>query len=166
MRDLRSEVLSSADRWLFRVMLLVSIYFTMRGHNSPGGGFIGGLIASAAFMLHFLAGGQRFDRLAGVISPETVIGVGLFAALSTAVAPLFTGGILLESHIWRLSVPAVGEVKLVSSLFFDLGVYLVVVGVVIAVLVSLGIEGGAIADEIAADRPGGGTDDKTNGGVA
>ncbi len=146
---MRSSVLEVADRWLFRVMLVVSLYYTMRGHNAPGGGFIGGLIASAAFMLHFLAGGQRFDRLSGVISPETVIGVGLAASLATAAAPIFVGGVLLESHIWLLDVPVVGEVKLVSSLFFDLGVYLVVVGVVIAVLVSLGVEGGALdpADE-------------------
>lgn len=144
MNTLRSTVLEVADRWLFRVMLVVSVYYTMRGHNAPGGGFIGGLIASAAFMLHFLAGGQRFDRLSGVISPETVIGVGLTASLATAAAPLFVGGVLLESHIWRLDVPVIGEVKLVSSLFFDLGVYLVVIGVVLTVLVSLGVEGGAI----------------------
>jgi multisubunit Na+/H+ antiporter MnhB subunit len=155
MNDIRSTVLTTADRWLFRVMLVVSIYYTMRGHNAPGGGFIGGLIASAAFMLHFLAGGQRFDRLAGVVAPETVIGAGLAIALATASAPLFVGGVLLESHIWRIDVPVVGDVKLVSSLFFDLGVYLVVVGVVLAVLVSLGIEGGAIAsdDELKGDQP-------------
>ena len=153
MNDLRSTVLATADRWLFRVMLIVSIYYTMRGHNAPGGGFIGGLIASAAFMLHFLAGGQRFDRLRGVVSPETVIGAGLATSLVTAGAPLFVGGVLLESHIWRLDIPLVGEVKLVSSVFFDLGVYLVVVGVVLAVLVSLGIEGGALAadDELEGD---------------
>lgn len=149
MKNLRSTVLEVADRWLFRVMLVVSLYYTMRGHNAPGGGFIGGLIASAAFMLHFLAGGQRFDRLSGVVSPETVIGVGLAASLATAAAPMFVGGVLLESHIWLLDIPVIGEVKLVSSLFFDLGVYLVVVGVVLAVLVSLGVEGGALdtADE-------------------
>lgn len=144
MSNVRSTVLTVADRWLFRVMLVVSFYYTMRGHNAPGGGFVGGLIAGAAFMLHFLAGGQRFDRLSGVVSPETVIGVGLASSLATAVAPVFVGGVLLESHIWRLDLPVVGDVKLVSSLFFDLGVYLVVVGVVIAVLVSLGIEGGAL----------------------
>ena len=149
MKNLRSTVLEVADRWLFRVMLVVSLYYTMRGHNAPGGGFIGGLIASAAFMLHFLAGGQRFDRLSGVVSPETVIGVGLAASLATAAAPMFVGGVLLESHIWLIDIPVIGEVKLVSSLFFDLGVYLVVVGVVLAVLVSLGVEGGALdtADE-------------------
>lgn len=142
---LLSTILSVADRWLFRVMLVVSAYFTMRGHNAPGGGFIGGLVASAAFVLHFLAGGQRFDRLRSVIPPETVIGIGLATSLITAAAPLFVGGVLLESHIWQLDIPVVGDVKLVSSVFFDLGVYLVVVGVVLAVLVSLGIEGGAIA---------------------
>lgn len=153
MSNVRSTVLTVADRWLFRVMLVVSFYYTMRGHNAPGGGFVGGLIAGAAFMLHFLAGGQRFDRLSGVVSPETVIGVGLAASLATAVAPVFVGGVLLESHIWRLDLPVVGDVKLVSSLFFDLGVYLVVVGVVIAVLVSLGIEGGALEGADDGDLP-------------
>lgn len=144
MKNLRSTVLEVADRWLFRVMLVVSLYYTMRGHNAPGGGFVGGLIAGAAFMLHFLAGGQRFDRLSGVVSPETLIGLGLAVSLATSAAPLLMGGVLLESHIWFLDIPVVGEVKLVSSLFFDLGVYLVVIGVVLAVLVSLGIEGGAL----------------------
>lgn len=144
MKNLRSTVLEVADRWLFRVMLVVSLYYTMRGHNAPGGGFVGGLIAGAAFMLHFLAGGQRFDRLSGVVSPETLIGLGLAVSLATSAAPLLVGGMLLESHIWFLDIPVVGEVKLVSSLFFDLGVYLVVIGVVLAVLVSLGIEGGAL----------------------
>lgn len=153
MKNLRSTVLTVADRWLFRVMLVVSMYYTMRGHNAPGGGFVGGLIAGAAFMVHFLAGGQRFDRLSGVVSPETVIGVGLATSLATAAAPMFVGGVLLESHIWLLDIPVVGEVKLVSSLFFDLGVYLVVVGVVIAVLVSLGIEGGALEGADDGDLP-------------
>lgn len=144
MKNLRSTVLEVADRWLFRVMLVVSLYYTMRGHNAPGGGFVGGLIAGAAFMLHFLAGGQRFDRLSGVVSPETLIGLGLAVSLATSAAPLLVGGVLLESHVWFLDIPVVGEVKLVSSLFFDLGVYLVVIGVVLAVLVSLGIEGGAL----------------------
>lgn len=153
MRDLRSVVLTVADRWLFRVMLVVSFYYTMRGHNAPGGGFIGGLIAGAAFMLHFLAGGQRFDRPSGIVSPEAVIGVGLATSLATSAAPLFVGGVLLESHIWRLDLPVIGEVKLVSSLFFDLGVYLVVIGVVIAVLVSLGVEGGALDKAAEGDLP-------------
>lgn len=151
MRERHSEVLAVADRWLFRVILVVSLYFTLRGHNAPGGGFIGGLIASAAFMLHFLAGGQRFDRLSGVMSPETVIGIGLATSIVTAVAPLFVGGVLLESHIWQFDVALIGDVKLVSSLFFDVGVYLVVVGVVLAVLVSLGIEGGAFDREDSAE---------------
>ena len=138
MKNLRSTVLEVADRWLFRVMLVVSLYYTMRGHNAPGGGFVGGLIASAAFMLHFLAGGQRFDRLSGVVSPETLIGLGLAVSLATSAAPLFVGGVLLESHIWFLDIPVVGEVKLVSSLFFDLGVYLAVIGFVLTVLDVLG----------------------------
>lgn len=134
----RSTVLDEADRWLFSLVLLVSVFVTFRGHNAPGGGFAGGLIAGSAFVLRYLAGGSLRLRRSSIVRPTTLIGSGMLIAVATALAPLITGGSTLESSIWRIDVPAVGEVKVVTSTFFDLGVYVLVVGVVLAVLTSLG----------------------------
>ncbi len=134
----RSVILDEADRWMFQIILLVSLYITFRGHNAPGGGFAGGLIAGAAFVLRFLAGGSLRVRSATIVRPTALIGLGLLVAVVTAIVPLVVGGALLESQIWFVDVPLVGEVKVVSSTAFDVGVYLLVVGVVLAVLVALG----------------------------
>lgn len=135
----RSIILDEADRWLFVVVLLVSVYVTFRGHNAPGGGFIGGLIASAAFVLRYLTQRHTVDHIYDVIRPHVILGLGLTMSVFTAMIPLFVGGSLLESHIWKGELPGFGEVKIVSSTFFDIGVYLLVIGVVLSVLVALGI---------------------------
>jgi multisubunit Na+/H+ antiporter MnhB subunit len=139
MRMQRSVILDEADRWLFVVVLLVSVYVTFRGHNAPGGGFIGGLIASAAFVLRYLAQRQTVDRIYDIFKPHIILGLGLFISVATGVVPLFFGDSLLESHIWKGDIPIFGDVKIVSSTFFDIGVYLLVVGVVLSVLVALGV---------------------------
>jgi multicomponent Na+:H+ antiporter subunit A len=126
------------DRWLVAVAALVSVYVTFRGHNAPGGGFAGGLILGAAFVLQYLTGRDPGVRGRAIRRPTALLGAGLLVALATTVAPLVVGGSPLESHIWTLDVPVVGDVKLVSSTFFDLGVYLVVVATVLMVLLSLG----------------------------
>ena len=136
----RSVILDEADRRLFPVIVVISVYVTFRGHNAPGGGFAGGLIVGAAFVLRFLAGGALRVRRSVIAHPSALIGAGMLLAVLTVMAPLLFGDPLLTSSIWKFDVPLVGEVKFVSSTFFDLGVYLVVIGVVLSVLVSLGAE--------------------------
>lgn len=143
----RSLILTEADRWIFPVVLLVSVYATFRGHNAPGGGFIGGLIAGSAFIVRFLAGieltigkAQSPQKPARQINPTLLIGAGLLISVVTALVPLVQGDTLLESAIVKWDVPLVGTVKLVSSTFFDIGVYLLVVGVVLLSLISLGAD--------------------------
>lgn len=141
----RSAVLEElVDRWLVKVAVLVSVYVTFRGHNAPGGGFAGGLILGAAFVLQHLTGTPLRVRGRVVEHPARVLGVGLFLAVVTAIVPVVVGESALESHIWKLEVPFVGEVKLVSSTFFDLGVYFVVVGVILMILLSLGDDGARV----------------------
>ena len=152
----RSEILDEADRWLFPVIVLVSVYVALRGHNAPGGGFAGGLVAGAAFVLRFLAGGEISVRRSVIARSTTLIGTGLLIAVSTAIAPLVVGDALLESTIWKPRVPLIGEVKIVSSAIFDVGVYLLVIGVVLAVLLALGSD--PVHDAIAAERPDDGND--------
>lgn len=134
----RTTILDEADRWLFPVILLVSVYVTFRGHNAPGGGFAGGMIAGCAFVLRFLAHGATMVSRTLRIAPTTLIGAGMLLAIGTAAAPLVLGDSLIESHIWKFDLPAIGTVKLVSSSIFDLGVYVLVIGVVVAVLMALG----------------------------
>jgi multicomponent Na+:H+ antiporter subunit A len=133
----RSVILVEADRWLFHIILLVAVYVTFRGHNAPGGGFAGGLIASLAFVLRGLAGRSPLPRHVRSTFPVSLIGCGLMLAVGTAIAPLLVGGSLLESHIFLWDIPLVGKVKFVSSAVFDLGVFFVVLGVVLAVLTAL-----------------------------
>lgn len=134
----RLTVLDEADRWLFRALMLVSIYVMVRGHNAPGGGFAGGLIAGSAFVLRYLAGGILRVRRSSIVNPSRLIGFGLVVSAVVAVFPIVLGEPALSSDIVKMSLPIIGKVKLVSSSLFDLGVYFLVVGVVLTVLVHLG----------------------------
>jgi multisubunit Na+/H+ antiporter MnhB subunit len=134
----RLTVLDEADRWLFRTLMLVSIYVMFRGHNAPGGGFAGGLIAGSAFVLRYLAGGVLRVRRSSIVNPTRLIGFGLVIAGVVAALPVALDEPALSSHIWKYSVPVIGDLKVVSSSLFDLGVYFLVVGVVLTVLVHLG----------------------------
>ncbi|MGA1744042.1 MAG: MnhB domain-containing protein [Ilumatobacteraceae bacterium] len=141
-----SAILSElVDRWLTKVATLIAVYVTFRGHNAPGGGFAGGLLLGAAFVLQFLAGDEPSIRRRPIRNPEMLLGVGLLAAFGTTLAPLIAGGSPLESYIWKLDVPVIGEVKFVSSTLFDLGVFAVVVAVVLMILRALGTDGAGVS---------------------
>jgi multisubunit Na+/H+ antiporter MnhB subunit len=133
-----SVVLDEADRWLFRVIIVVSLFVLFKGHNAPGGGFAGGLIAGGAFVLRYLAGGALRLRRALAFRPLAGIGLGLFVAAFTTLIPAMLGDPALTSAIVTLDVPIIGTIKLVSSALFDVGVYLLVVGVVVQILLALG----------------------------
>lgn len=148
----RSAILDElVDRWLSKVAALVAVYVTFRGHNAPGGGFAGGLIMSGVFVLQFLTGREPHLRHRPIRRPTMLLGFGLLLALGTTLAPLAVDASPLESHIWKLDVPIVGEVKLVSSMFFDLGVFFVVVAVVLMVLLSLGARGESLVGDDGAE---------------
>lgn len=134
----RSILLDEAERWLFRLILLVSLFLVARGHNAPGGGFIGGLVAGAAFALRHLSGRRSAADLCGRLRPAALLGLGAAVATGTALAPLLSGGALLESAVWSADWPVVGAFKLVSAAVFDVGVYLAVIGFVLTVLVVMG----------------------------
>ena len=148
MNMLRSAILTElVNRWLTKVATLVAIYMTFRGHNAPGGGFAGGLVLGAAFVLQFLAGQQPTIRRRPISQPAALLGAGLLLSLGTTAAPLLVGAAALESHIWLLELPLIGSVKLVSSTFFDIGVLLVVVAVVLLILQFLGERGAALMND-------------------
>lgn len=131
-----SVVLETCMRLVFHATAATSLFFLFAGHNAPGGGFIGGLVAGTAFVLRYLVGGAAVGPLR--VRPPTVLGVGLLVAAGTAVAPWLTGGQVLESAYLPVDVPVVGTVSLTSVLVFDTGVYLIVVGIVLTLLTTLG----------------------------
>jgi multicomponent Na+:H+ antiporter subunit A len=136
----RSVVLEVITRVLFHTILVFSLYLLFSGHNEPGGGFAGGLVAGLALVLRYLAGGRYELGEAAPVDPGLLLGSGLLLAGGTGVAGLVLGAEVLQTAILEVTLPVLGDVKLVTSLFFDMGVYLIVVGLVLDVLRSLGAE--------------------------
>ena len=136
----RSITFEVVTRLLFHSILLASLYLLLTGHNTPGGGFAGGLLAGLALTIRYLAGGRVELAEATPVSPGTLLGTGLGLAALTAVAPLAFGAQMFTSAVIEFNWPLFGEQKFVTSTIFDIGVYLVVVGLVIDVLRSLGSE--------------------------
>jgi multicomponent Na+:H+ antiporter subunit A len=161
----RSLVLEVSARLVFPTVMVLSIYFLFSGHNAPGGGFAGGLVAGLALVVRYLAGGRYELGETLPVDAGLILGLGLLLAGGTAVASLFLGAPVLSSAVLEVTLPLLGDVKLVTALFFDTGVYLVVVGLVLDVLRSLGAgldrealdEGGddRLADSSPAVRGGG-----------
>lgn len=134
----RSLVLEVATRLIFPLIMVLSFYFFFAGHNTPGGGFAGGLTAGLALVLRYLAGGRYELGEALPLDAGKVLGAGLILSAGTAVTSLLLGAPVLSSAVLQFDLPVLGHVKLVTALFFDLGVYLIVVGLVLDVLRSLG----------------------------
>jgi multicomponent Na+:H+ antiporter subunit A len=143
----RSVVLTETVNGLTPVLMLFSIFLTLRGHNAPGGGFAGGLVMGSAVVLRYLASGPRGVRSLRV-DPIVLIGAGLAIALGVGTTSLIVDGSFLESAIWKWDLPVIGDVKIVSSSLFDVGVHVLVVGVVMAIVVAL-----AEADDEMRRRP-------------
>ncbi|SFA76402.1 multicomponent K+:H+ antiporter subunit A [Rhizobium sp. NFR07] len=124
-------------QWMFPVIITFAVYIFMRGHDMPGGGFSAGLTLSIAFLLQYLAGGTRWaeDRIR--ILPLWWMGIGLLAAASTGVGAWFFGYPFLTSHFQYLPIPLIGKVPAATALLFDLGVFLLVVGSTVLILVAL-----------------------------
>jgi multisubunit Na+/H+ antiporter MnhB subunit len=121
--------------------VVFSLYLLFAGHNAPGGGFVGGLVAGAALVLQYAGHGADSVRALLRVRHEVLLGAGLLLAGLTGLSPMLSGGQFLQSAYVELHLPLLGSVSLVSVLAFDIGVYLVVVGLVLAVLRTLGAEG-------------------------
>ncbi len=132
---LQSLILSTATRYLLPLLLLFSVFLLLRGHNEPGGGFVGGLAAAAAFALCAIAFGVQSARRMLWVHPRLLIAMGLLtAAASGLVATLL--GLPWMTGIWiNFQLPAIG--KLGTPLLFDAGVYMVVVGMVLLIIFEL-----------------------------
>jgi multicomponent Na+:H+ antiporter subunit A len=134
----RSIIFEVVTRLVFHTIVVFSMYLLFSGHNNPGGGFAAGLVTGLALMVRYLAGGRYELDEAAPVDAGALMGMGLVVATVSGLAPLAFGGAVLQSALVDLHVPLLGDVHLVTSVFFDVGVYLVVVGLLLDLLRSLG----------------------------
>ncbi|ROR54068.1 multisubunit sodium/proton antiporter MrpA subunit /multisubunit sodium/proton antiporter MrpB subunit [Luteococcus japonicus] len=133
-----SLIFAVITRIIFHTVLLWSLYLLFTGHNAPGGGFAAGIVAGLALVIRYLAGGGDELRAALPVMPGALLGTGLFLSAGFGLVSMLAGGDVLQSWIFDLHLPLLGDLHLVTSVFFDIGVYLVVIGLVLDILRSLG----------------------------
>ena len=137
--DLHPALLAMLARLLLPLALLVAIFLFLRGHNLPGGGFIAGLVTAAALIVQYLANGVAWTHARLPWNLHALIGLGLLAATLTGLASLAFSYPFLTSTFGHWRWPVIGEFELASAMAFDLGVYLVVVGTTLLILIHLGL---------------------------
>jgi multicomponent K+:H+ antiporter subunit A len=116
---------------------VVASFFFLRGHNAPGGGFVAGLVMAVGFLLQYVVSGTDWVEDHVRLSPRILLGAGLLLVLATAASPLLVHYPVLTSHTFVLHVPLLGEVHLGSAMLFDLGVFSLVLGAILLILVAL-----------------------------
>ena len=132
---MKSLILRTASRYLMVLLVLFSVFILFRGHNEPGGGFVGGLLIAGAFALYALAYKAEAARRLLRFDPRTIIGVGLVTAAVSGLAAMWHGQPFLTGLWLPYRIPFLG--KLGTVFFFDLGVYLVVLGTTVLILFTL-----------------------------
>lgn len=132
---MKSMILRTAAGYLLPILLLFSFFLLIRGHNSPGGGFVGGLVASIAFVLHSFANGVEKTLKVLKYNPLSIIAVGLALSAISMFLPVFFGKPVMTSLWLSREVPVFGLVG--TTLFFDTGIYILVVGTVLTILFTI-----------------------------
>ncbi|MBZ9628966.1 Na+/H+ antiporter subunit B [Psychroflexus sp. CAK1W] len=133
---MRTIILKSASSYLLPVLLLFSVFILLRGHYLPGGGFVGGLVAAIAFVLDAFSNG--LDKTKGILKfhPGFFMPVGLMIAFLSGISPMLLAGLPLMTGIWADNpIPVIGAIG--SPLFFDIGVYLVVIGASLTIIFTI-----------------------------
>ena len=124
-------------RLLLPLAVLVSVYFFLRGHNAPGGGFVAGLVMSVALLLQYIVSGTEWVEEHLRIYPRRWIAVGLLLALATGAGAIVLHYPFLTTHTAHVTLPVLGELHIPSALFFDTGVFALVLGSTMLILTSL-----------------------------
>lgn len=133
---MKTIILKTASNYLLPLLLLFSIFILLRGHYLPGGGFVGGLIASIAFVLHAFANGLENTKNLLRIHPGYLMPLGLLVAVLAALSPMLLESLPFMTGIWfEEPLPVLGSIG--SALFFDIGVYLVVIGVALTIIFTI-----------------------------
>lgn len=133
---MNSLILRAATPFLVGLTVLFSIYVLLRGHNEPGGGFIGGLIGASAIATYIMSEGASAARRAMIAHPIAVAGIGLFLAGLSGVVSFLFGDAFLTGQWWFPEFAP--DLKYLSTVvLFDVGVYLVVVGAIVSIILGL-----------------------------
>jgi len=131
-----STILQTATRVLMPLLLLFAVFLLLRGHNQPGGGFVGGLVVASSFVLYSIAFGVAAARRALLVRPATLLGVGLLIALVSGLPGVIAGRSFLTA-LWTEFRVGSTAVALGTPLAFDVGVFLAVIGVVVTIVFTL-----------------------------
>lgn len=129
-----SLILRAVTPLLMVLLIIFSIYALMRGHQEPGGGFVGGLLIASAFSLHVLAYDVPSTRRLLRIPPHTFMAAGLLILLFSGVVGLAAGGSFLEGIWMNVPVPGLGQIAVGTPVLFDIGVYAAVMGMVLMII--------------------------------
>jgi multicomponent Na+:H+ antiporter subunit B len=135
--NMQSLILRTAGHFLLPLLLLFSLFLLFRGHNEPGGGFIAGLVTAAAVVLYLFSMDIASARKVLRVDPRSLLGGGMSLAVLSGVPGVFRGQPFFTAQWWEVTVPGIGMVKLSTVLLFDIGVYLVVVGAVLTIMLAL-----------------------------
>ena len=135
---MNSLILTAAVRFLMPILLMFSLFLLFRGHHLPGGGFVGGLVAAAAFSLYAIAYDVNTALKLLRINPLYLIASGLILSLGSALLALFRGQKFFTGLWSDYSVPALGKIG--TPVFFDIGVYFVVLGAGLMIILTLAEE--------------------------
>lgn len=128
---MRSILLQTTARLAYPVIIMFALFMFFRGHDFPGGGFIGGLLASAGILLIYIAFGlKQGDHLYG-FRFRLIASIGLLMAGAAGLVPKFVGLPFLTSMFYRIDIPLIGTFDLSTVLLFDFGVFLVVLGTIV-----------------------------------
>ena len=136
----RSVIVDVTARLILPSALLFALHLLLSGHDRPGGGFVGGLVAGATIALIFVAGGMEDVRSVVPVRPWTILGGGLAVAASVATVPILLGNPVMDNWKFSIDLPLLGEAKISSALVFDIGVAAVVNGTIFMVFEAFGDE--------------------------
>jgi len=131
-----SSILQTAARLLMPLLLLFALFLLVRGHNQPGGGFVGALVVAASFVLYSIAFGVDAARRALIVQPPTLLGLGLLVALASGLPAVAAGQPFMTAQ-WGTLGRDPAAVAIGTPLLFDVGVFLAVVGVVLTIVFTL-----------------------------
>ncbi len=140
-------------RLLFPVIAMMAVFLFLRGHDLPGGGFVAGLTLAIAFILQYMAGGARWVEARLRVLPVRWIGAGLVAAMLTGAGAFWFGKPFLTSSFSYVDLPLLGRTPMASALLFDLGVFALVLGATVLVLIALAHQSLRVQRPAADDQP-------------
>lgn len=133
---MKTIILRTASNYMLPLLLVFSVFILLRGHYLPGGGFVGGLIASIAFVLHAFANSLENTKDLIRVHPGFLMPVGLGLSFLSGLSPILGLGKPFMTGLWYPEkIAVIGSLG--STLFFDIGVYLVVIGVTLTIIFTI-----------------------------